>query len=64
MKGKFGQVAVPAAVVAVVVMMVVPLPPIVLDMLLAVNISGAVSILLVSMYVQKPLDFSVFPSLL
>src|SRR5438309_1729580 len=45
-------------------MMVVPLPPIVLDMLLAVNISGAVSILLVSMYVQKPLDFSVFPSLL
>src|SRR5437899_1393616 len=45
-------------------MMVVPLPTIVLDMLLAVNITGAVTILLVSMYVQKPLDFSVFPSLL
>src|SRR5947208_3161565 len=45
-------------------MMVVPLPTIVLDMLLAVNITGAVSVLLISMYVQKPLDFSVFPSLL
>src|SRR4051812_43696605 len=45
-------------------MMVVPLPTILLDLLLAVNITGAVTILLVSMYVQKPLDFSVFPSLL
>src|SRR4051812_27024955 len=45
-------------------MMVVPLPTIVLDMLLAVNITGGVTILLISMYVQKPLDFSVFPSLL
>src|SRR4051812_14889926 len=45
-------------------MMVVPLPTIVLDMLLAINITGGVLILLVSMYVQKPLDFSVFPSLL
>src|SRR5438270_2158498 len=45
-------------------MMVVPLPTVVLDLLLAMNITGAVMILLVSMFVQKPLDFSVFPSLL
>src|SRR6059058_4182413 len=45
-------------------MMVVPLPTVLLDMLLAINITGGVLILLVSMYVQKPLDFSVFPSLL
>src|SRR5690349_12958519 len=45
-------------------MMVVPLPTVLLDMLLAMNITGGVLILLVSMYVQKPLDFSVFPSLL
>jgi flagellar biosynthesis protein FlhA len=63
-KGRFGQVAVPAAVVCIVVMMVVPLPTVLLDMLLAINITGGVLILLVSMYVQKPLDFSVFPSLL
>src|SRR6476646_10647888 len=45
-------------------MMVVPLPTMLLDLLLAVNITGAVLILLVSLYVQKPLDFAVFPSLL
>src|SRR5256885_11753928 len=45
-------------------MMVVPLPTVVRDMLVAINITGGVLILLVSMYVQKPLDFSVFPSLL
>src|SRR5213595_2832649 len=45
-------------------MMVVPLPTIVLDLLLAVNITTGVAVLLMSMYVQKPLDFSVFPSLL
>ncbi|MCU1379507.1 MAG: flagellar biosynthesis protein FlhA [Acidimicrobiales bacterium] len=55
---------VPAAVVCIVVMMVVPLPPVLLDLLLVLNLSGAVLILLTSMYVQKALDFSVFPSLL
>src|SRR3954454_25262102 len=45
-------------------MMVVPLPTIVLDLLIAVNITGAVLILLVSLSVTRPLDFAVFPSLL
>src|SRR3954454_5222185 len=45
-------------------MMVVPLPTIVLDLLIAVNITGALLIVLVSMQVHKPLDFSVFPALL
>jgi len=62
--GRIGLVGVPAAVVAIVVMMVVPLPSIVLDLLLAVNISASVLVLLVSMKVERPLDFSVFPSLL
>jgi flagellar biosynthesis protein FlhA len=62
--GRMGQVGVPAAVIAIVVMMVVPLPTIALDLLIAVNISASVLILLVSMKVQRPLDFSVFPSLL
>ena len=59
-----GQVGIPVAVVAVVVMMVVPLPTVVLDLLLAVNLAGSVLILLVSMHVRRPLDFTVFPSLL
>jgi flagellar biosynthesis protein FlhA len=62
--GRLGQVGVPAAVVAIVVLMVVPLPSIVLDILISANISFSVLILLVSMKVEKPLDFSVFPSLL
>ena len=61
---RIGQIGVPAAVVAIVVMMVVPLPTLLLDLLLACNIMGAVLILLTSMYVRKPLDFSIFPSLL
>ncbi|HET7488839.1 MAG TPA: flagellar biosynthesis protein FlhA [Acidimicrobiales bacterium] len=61
---RFGQLAIPGAIVAVVVMMVVPLPTVVVDMLLAVNMSGAVLILLMSMHVRRPLDFSVFPTML
>src|SRR5690349_23930737 len=45
-------------------MMVVPLPTFLLVMLIALNITGALLILLVSMFVQRPLDFSVFPALL
>ena len=55
---------VPIAVVGVVVMMVVPLPTPAIDLLLACNISGSLLILLVSMNVRRPLEFSVFPSLL
>ncbi len=51
-------------IIGLVGMMVIPLPAVLLDVLLTLNIGGALCILLVSMYVQKPLDFSVFPSLL
>jgi flagellar biosynthesis protein FlhA len=56
--------AVPAAVVSIVLMMVVPLPAMVLDLLLAANITGALLILLVAMYARRPLDFAIFPALL
>jgi len=56
--------AVPVGVIGIIVMMVVPLPTFLLDLLIAFNITGALLILLVSMFVQKPLDFSVFPALL
>ncbi|MFC4067268.1 flagellar biosynthesis protein FlhA [Actinoplanes subglobosus] len=44
--------------------MVVPLPTFLLDMLIAVNITAALLVLLIAMFVQKPLDFAVFPALL
>ena len=59
-----GQIGIPAAIISIVVMMIVPLPTIVLDLLIAVNITGALLILLVSLSVTRPLDFSVFPALL
>lgn len=61
---RLAKIGVPIALVMVVVMMVVPLPAVFLDMLLAFNITFAVVILLTSMYVSRALDFAVFPSLL
>jgi flagellar biosynthesis protein FlhA len=61
---RLSQYVVPVGVISIIVMMVVPLPTILLDLLIATNITGALVILLVSMFVQKPLDFSIFPALL
>ncbi|MBS1254000.1 MAG: Flagellar biosynthesis protein FlhA [Anaerolineales bacterium] len=58
------EIALAVGVVIIIAVMIIPLPTLVLDMLLAVNIAVAITILLVSMYVSEPLQFSVFPSLL
>ena len=58
------MIGVPAGVIAIVVMLVVPLPTFVLDVLISVNIAGAMVVLLMTMHVKKPLDFSVFPAVL
>lgn len=50
--------------VAIVIMMVVPLPPFLLDLMLTLNIALALVILLVSVYTKEALEFSAFPSLL
>ncbi|MFI5179353.1 MAG: FHIPEP family type III secretion protein, partial [Vicinamibacterales bacterium] len=54
----------PAAIMAVVLLMIVPLPPIVLDLLLSIDIGLSVVLLLTVIYVRQPVEFSVFPSLL
>ncbi|MCL3860875.1 flagellar biosynthesis protein FlhA [Actinotalea sp. K2] len=58
------QLAVPVGVVGVVLLLVVPLPAAMLDFLIVINITLSLVVLLTSMYVKRPLDFSVFPSLL
>ena len=63
-KRNLSKLAVPIGVIGIIVMMVVPLPTFLLDLLIATNITGALLILLVAMFVQRPLDFSVFPALL
>ncbi|SHG28223.1 flagellar biosynthesis protein FlhA [Jatrophihabitans endophyticus] len=61
---RLSQLAVPIGVVSIVVMLVVPMPATLLDILIAGNMTGAVLVVLTSMYVKRPLEFSSFPSLL
>ena len=58
------KVAVPVGVVGILLLLIVPVPAFLLDVLIIVNILLALVILLTTMFVRKPLDFSVFPSLL
>lgn len=48
----------------ILLMIIVPLPAIVLDMLIAINLAISIGILLTSMYISRPLEFSVFPTIL
>jgi type III secretion protein V len=54
----------PAGLVAVVALLIVPMPPVVLDMFIAMNLIIGVLLLLSALYVVKPLDFSTFPTVL
>ncbi len=56
------QLGVPVGIVMIVVMLVVPLPAMVLDLLIATNITVALLVLLVTMFVHRPLDFAAFPA--
>jgi flagellar biosynthesis protein FlhA len=58
------SLAVPIGVVGIIMLLVVPVPPPLLDLLIILNIMFALVILLTTMFAKKPLDFSVFPSLL
>jgi flagellar biosynthesis protein FlhA len=64
MKKTLPKLAVPVGVVAIVLLLVVPVPAPMLDVLIILNILLALVILLTTLFVKKPLDFSVFPSLL
>ena len=55
---------VPVSFLLLVGVLVVPLPPAVLDLLLCLNIAIAAIVLMTTIYMRKPLDFSVFPALL
>ncbi len=62
--GQFKGVAGPILIVMILSMMVLPLPPLLLDLLFTFNIALSVMVLLVSMYTMKPLDFAAFPAVL
>jgi flagellar biosynthesis protein FlhA len=64
MKRNLNLMAVPVGDVGIILLLVVPVPAWILDFLIIINILFALIILLTSMFVKKPLDFSIFPSLL
>ncbi len=61
---KYQALFVPVAVIALLAVIVVPLPPMVMDLLIATNLALAALVLMTTLFVETPLDFSAFPSLL
>ncbi|HSP77171.1 MAG TPA: type III secretion system export apparatus subunit SctV [Myxococcaceae bacterium] len=61
---KYSDIVLACVVVAIVGMMIVPLPTVLMDVLLTLNISISVVLLLISLYVPQALRLSVFPTLL
>ncbi len=60
----FSGLGAPALVLVILAMVVIPLPPMMLDLFFTFNIALSLVILLVVIYTMKPLDFGVFPSVL
>jgi flagellar biosynthesis protein FlhA len=59
-----GDVAVGIGVVMLIVLLVVPLPPFMLDFFLAISVTSSVLILMTALFIKKPLEFSAFPAIL
>jgi flagellar biosynthesis protein FlhA len=59
-----GEVALAIGIVGIVVLLILPIPAFLLDMLLAVSITSAVLILMTSLLIKKPLEFTAFPTVL
>ncbi|HAX51245.1 flagellar biosynthesis protein FlhA [Muricomes intestini] len=51
-------------VIVIILLLIIPMPPFVLDVMIIINISLSMIILLISMNIREPLEFSIFPSLL
>ncbi|WP_320043917.1 flagellar biosynthesis protein FlhA [uncultured Desulfobacter sp.] len=64
MKKESSDILMVLAFIGILMAMILPLHPIILDFFLALNISLGVVVLITTMYTQRPLDFSIFPSLL
>lgn len=61
---RYRDLVLPLGIIGCLVVILVPLPPLLMDLLLAGNITIAVIVLLTTVYVSTPLEFSIFPSLL
>jgi flagellar biosynthesis protein FlhA len=50
--------------VLIIAMMIVPLPPVILDLLIVLNLALSIGVMLLTMYIHRPMEFSVFPTVL
>ena len=62
--GKYSDIMLALGVVIILVVMIIPIPPFLMDLMLTLDISLALTILVVVLYTTEPLQLSVFPSLL
>jgi flagellar biosynthesis protein FlhA len=58
------EFAVPAAVLGIIIALIAPMPPFLLDLLLVTDIMMSIIVLMVAMYIRRPVDFNVFPTML
>jgi flagellar biosynthesis protein FlhA len=61
---KYSDIIVALGIITIVIMMIIPLPSFLLDLLLTLNITFAIVIVMIAVYNIEPLQFSIFPSLL
>lgn len=61
---KRGEVIMAIGVISIIVILIVPMPPFVLDILLSLSITSAILILMTGLFIKKPLEFSSFPTVL
>jgi flagellar biosynthesis protein FlhA len=59
-----GEIALAAGVLGILTIMLVPLPPVLLDVLLAISITFSILVLMTALLIKKPLEFTAFPSVL
>jgi flagellar biosynthesis protein FlhA len=61
---KLAELSVPLAVLGIVLAMITPLPSFLLDVLISANLTISVVVMMVSLYITKPVEFNVFPTTL
>lgn len=59
-----GEVALGVGVLALIIMLIMPMPSFLLDMMLAVSVTFSVLVLMTALFIKKPLEFSAFPAVL
>lgn len=52
------------ALVGIIALMIIPLPPFVLDMLVALNLALSIGVIMITMYIRQPMEFDAFPTVL